>query len=204
MATEPVDLTALPPTARRILAAAQTILAERGYSDLTMSAIERESGGNRALVSYYFGGKAGLLAALVESLFQNPEVGFVEEIRAESEGPERTERFLEWQGRVSANDRANRMLYELLPHALRDADVRARFAHEYRVYREIDADCLGSTPAELSTDELESLAAVSIAVVEGLGIQRALDPEGFDHERAWRSWRDVIGRYLLLPGSERA
>ena len=30
-------------------------------------------------------------------------------------------------------------------------------------------------------EELEALAAVSIAVVEGLGIQRALDPDGFDH-----------------------
>ena len=50
------------------------------------------------------------------------------------------------------------------------------------------------------TRRLDALAAVSIAVVEGLGIQRALDPEGFDHERAWRVWRDVIGR---LPAAAR-
>ena len=30
-------------------------------------------------------------------------------------------------------------------------------------------------------------------------IQRALDPEGFDHERAWRAWVEVLGRYLALP-----
>jgi len=36
-------------------------------------------------------------------------------------------------------------------------------------------------------------------VVEGLGIQRALDPAGFDHERAWRAWALVVGRYLALP-----
>ena len=36
-------------------------------------------------------------------------------------------------------------------------------------------------------------------MVEGLGIQRALDPDGFDHEAAWRAWRDVIGAYLALP-----
>ena len=40
---------------------------------------------------------------------------------------------------------------------------------------------------------------MSIAVVEGLGIQRALDPDGFDHEGAWRAWREVVGRYLALP-----
>ena len=90
------------------------------------------------------------------------------------------------------------MLYELLPHALRDPEVRARFAEEYRIYRELDGECLSGAPRELSEGELEALAAVSIAVVEGLGIQRALDPDGFDHERAWRMWREVVGRYLML------
>jgi hypothetical protein len=77
--------------------------------------------------------------------------------------------------------------------------VRARFAEEYRIYRELDGDCLSGAPRELSEVELDALAAVSIAVVEGLGIQRALDPDGFDHERAWRMWRDVIGSYLTPP-----
>jgi len=189
----------LPPTAKRILAAAQDILAERGYAELTMTAIAQQSGVNRALVSYYFGGKAGLLAALVDTLFQDPEVGYVEEIRATREGADLTEEFLDWQRRVSANDRTNRMLYELLPHALRDAEVRARFAEEYRVYREVDSGCLDAAPRELSEEDLDALAAVSIAVVEGLGIQRSLDPEGFDHERAWAMWRAVIGHYLTLP-----
>jgi hypothetical protein len=63
----------------------------------------------------------------------------------------------------------------------------------------VDGDCLAAAPRELSEAELDALAAVSIAVVEGLGIQRALDPGGFDHQRAWRMWRDVIGSYLTLP-----
>ena len=54
----------------------------------------------------------------------------------------------------------------------------------------------------VAEQELEALAAVSIAVVEGLGIQRALDPEGFDHEAAWRAWRAVVGAYLALPGPQ--
>ena len=191
----------LPPTARRILRAAQDILAERGYAELTMTAIAQVTGLNRALVSYHFGGKAGLVAALVDTLFQDPEVGLVEEVRATRDGADRVEAFLDWQRQVSARDRTNRMLYELLPHALRDPEVRARFAEEYRVYRAVDADCLGAAPRELGEAELEALAAVSIAVVEGLGIQRALDPDGFDHERAWRMWREVVASFLGLPGA---
>ena len=189
----------LPPTARRILAAAQDILAQSGYAELTMTAISQAAGVNAALVSYYFGDEAGLLAALVDTLLQNPDVGLVKEIRATTEGSERTEAFLDWQRRVSSNERVNRMPYELLPHALRDSEVRARCAEEYRLYRGVDADCLAAAPADLDDEALDALAAVSIAVVEGFGIQRALDPAGFDHERAWRAWASVVGRYLLLP-----
>ena len=40
---------------------------------------------------------------------------------------------------------------------------------------------------------------MAIAVVEGLAIQRALDPD-FDHEYAWQLWTEVIGQYLQLSG----
>ena len=195
----PIPPEDLPPTAQLILRTAKDILAERGYAELTMTAIAQVSGVNRALVSYYFGGKAGLLAALVDSLFLSPEVGSIEQVSAGRSGADMAGAFLDWQQEVSANDRVNRMLYELLPHALRDPEVRARFAEEYRVYRRVDGECLSGAPRELSEQELEALAAVSIAVVEGLGIQRALDPEGFDHAAAWRMWRRVVGSYLTLP-----
>ena len=120
MTSEPADrdLADLPPTAKRILAAAQDILAERGYAELTMTAIAQVSGANRALVSYYFGGKAGLLATLVETLFVNPDVGYVEEIRATRSGAERADAFLDWQRRVSA-ERPHQ------PDAVRTAAARA-------------------------------------------------------------------------------
>ena len=120
MTTQPADRdpAGLPPTARRLLAAAQEILAERGYSELTMTAISQVSGVNRALVSYYFGGKAGLLAALVETLFQDPAVGYVEEIRASRDGADRTERL----SRLAAPSLGSRP-YQ--PHALRVVAARA-------------------------------------------------------------------------------
>lgn len=197
-ATSPIG-SGLAPTARRILDAARTIVAEHGYAGLTMAEVERVSGANRALVSYYYGGKLGLLAALVDSLFQDPDGDPVEKIRDSFEGSERTCRFLEWQQKVSANDRVNRVLHEMLPHAMRDQLVRKQFADAYRLYRTIDADCLSSAPTELTDEQADSLAAVAIAVVEGLAIQRALDPDGFDHDHAWKLWTEVIGQFLRLP-----
>ncbi|HET6476143.1 MAG TPA: helix-turn-helix domain-containing protein, partial [Thermoleophilia bacterium] len=39
-----------PPTARKLLVAARRVLVRNGYPGLTMQAIERESGINRALI----------------------------------------------------------------------------------------------------------------------------------------------------------
>jgi AcrR family transcriptional regulator len=58
----------LPDTARTILAAARRVLLKSGFQALTLSAIGEEAGQNGALVSYYFGNKDGLIAALVDSI----------------------------------------------------------------------------------------------------------------------------------------
>ena len=57
----------------RILEAAKKILSERGYSKLTLQAVEEESGEYRALVAYYFGGKQGLIEAIVEDLMRSED-----------------------------------------------------------------------------------------------------------------------------------
>ena len=60
-------------TAMRILDAAKRILSERGYSKLTLQAIEEESGEYRALFAYYFGSKQGLVEALIDSLMESED-----------------------------------------------------------------------------------------------------------------------------------
>ena len=139
----------------------------------------------------------------MDSLFQDPDGDPVEKILDNFEGADRARRLLQWQQKVSANDRVNRVLHEMLPVAMRDPLVRKQFADAYRLYRTIDAECLNSTAAELSGSQADSLAAVAIAVVEGLAIQRALDPD-FDHEHAWQLWTELVGRYLQLPEARSA
>ena len=185
----------LPPTAAKLLAAARRILVRKGYASLTMQAIEQEAGINRALVHYYFGSKAGLLEALVESLFEDPAFGYSDGVASAPAGPERVAALLEWLGRITADRRSGRLLYELLPHILRSKSLRGRVAELYDAYREFDGDCLASG-AEADAELREDLGALSVAVVEGLGIQAAVDPHGFERDRAYALWQDVITHYL--------
>ncbi len=113
----------LPPTAAKLLAAARRILVRKGYASLTMQAIEQEAGINRALVHYYFGSKAGLLEALVESLFEDPAFGYSDAVASTPAGPARAAALLEWLGRITADRRSGRLLYELLPHVLRSTSA---------------------------------------------------------------------------------
>jgi AcrR family transcriptional regulator len=185
----------LPPTAAKLLAAARRILVRKGYASLTMQAIEEEAGINRALVHYYFGSKAGLLEALVESLFEDPAFGYSDDVASAPAGPERAGALLEWLGRITADRRSGRLLYELLPHILRSKTLRTRVAELYGAYRRFDGECLASgTDADAGL--CEDLGALSVAVVEGLGVQSAVDPHGFERDRAYALWQEVITHYL--------
>ena len=47
--------------------------------------------------------------------------------------------------------------------------------------------------------DLDKLAALSVAIVEGLAVQYAADQEHFDHEGTYRLWEDMV---LALPQGE--
>ena len=185
----------LPPTAAKLLAAARRILVRKGYSALTMQAIEQEAGVNRALVHYYFGSKAGLLEAMVESLFEDPAFGYSDGVMSAPAGPARARALLEWLRRITADRHSGLLLYELLPHILRSPKLRGRTAELYAAYRAFDGECLVFDDA--AAEQLrEDLGALSVAIVEGLGVQAAVDPDGFAHDRAFALWQKVITHYL--------
>lgn len=185
----------LPPTAAKLLTAARRVLVRKGYAGLTMQAIEQEAGVNRALVHYYFRSKAGLLEALIDSLFEDPDFGYSDAVMSAPLGAARAGALLDWLGRITADRRSARLLYELLPHILRSNKLRGRAAELYGAYRRFDGDCLASgTIAD--ADLRQDLGALSVAIVEGLGIQAAVDPGGFQRERAYALWQQVITHYL--------
>src|SRR5512140_306082 len=152
-----------------------------------MQAIEKESGINRSLVHYYFGSKEGLVDALVGLLFEDPAFGYSDAIMEAPPGEARAAALLDWLGRITADARSARLLYELLPHMLRSAKLRGHVAELYGAYRQFDGECLASGgSADLAW--CEDLGALSVAIVEGLGIQSAVDPDGFRHARAFALW----------------
>ena len=184
------------PTADRIIKAARRILVKKGYESLTMQEIENESGVNRALVHYYFGSKAGLLEALIETLFEDPAFGYSNDVVRAPEGEPRRKALLAWLGRVVRNQRSGRLQYELLPHYLRSKRLRTHVAGLYRAYRDFDGSCLAAGVQGVDRRDQVRLGGLMVAVVEGLGLQYAVDPRGFDEEDAYALWEEMVAAYL--------
>jgi AcrR family transcriptional regulator len=183
------------PTARRILDAARKILSEQGYSRLTLQAVEEESGEYRALVAYYFGSKQGLVDAIIESLMDAEDEALRERLEGIEQPEERVRALIDEQRQISADWRGFRAFYELLPHIMRDDRLREGLAADYARSRELDRRTLAAGSAGGGAD-LGKLAALSVAIVDGLAVQYAADQEHFDHEGTYHLWEDMVLAFL--------
>lgn len=166
----------LAPAARALLDAAKRLLLENGFDALRLERIAQEAGENKALIRYYFGDKAGLVAALVDDLIHDATVQLVEQSACVPRGPERLRVHMAGVGSL-LREPAFGGLFDVLPHALRDPNLRVPIARLYEWYRDINVQCLGGDEACATPGETAALAGVVVAAVDGLFMQISLDPD---------------------------
>jgi AcrR family transcriptional regulator len=171
-------LSSLPETARKLLVAAKEIVADDGFEGLTLKAVSERAGENKAMVSYYFGNKAGLIAAVLDSVIHDEYLDSLERMRDVDPG-ERIPRLVEEMQRMAAWAKDFQVFYELLPNVLRDEALRRRLAVLYRWYWKMKLEWLGVNDgaASLADPDLLGLAQLLSAIIDGLAIQAAIDPE---------------------------
>lgn len=179
--TEPViprgeGISSLPPTAQKFLRAARRLLREGGFDALRLEAIANEAGENRALIRYYFGGKDGLVAALVDTLTHDATLELVSRCEELPQGDERVHVYLEQVRHLVEDSDSYLTFYDVLPHGIRDPELRSRIADLYTWYREINKRCLGLQRSLRDDKRLSALAMIVLATVDGLALQCLLDP----------------------------
>jgi len=181
-------------TAKRILEGAKRVLSERGYSKLTLQAVEEESGEYRALVAYYFGNKQGLVEAIIEDLMRSEDAALRKRLGAIEEAEPRVRALIDEQRQISGDWREFRAFYELLPRIMRDERLRAGLSADYAEARELGRQTMAA--GRVGAHDLDKLAALGVAIVEGLAVQYAADQEHFDHEGTYRLWEAMVLAYL--------
>lgn len=172
----PLDdpLATLPPTAQIILKAARELLTERGYRGITYQNVAQAAGVDKGSISYNFGNKAGLVAAVVDSLIHDECLTLVAEAE-QFTGEDRIRHMVDGLRRITLAANAQRGWFDILPHAMRDADLQMRMRALYAWFFAVNLRWLGLDPAACENDSLaKGLAAVIAATTDGLAIQVGL------------------------------
>jgi AcrR family transcriptional regulator len=190
----------MSPPALNILAAAQRVLVEKGFSGLTLRAIAQESGENSAMVQYYFGNKEGLVEAMIDSVFRDDQQDAATAMSTVTR-EDRLPRFVDGLRTISLS-RSFRVFFDILPYALRNESFRSRMARAYASYRQIkqgwlrdDGEPAAAGPEESDEEALLGVAELMTAVVDGLAIQEAIDDD-FDMRRAYAVLEFMLQRSL--------
>jgi AcrR family transcriptional regulator len=192
---------ALSPTARRLVAAARRLLARGGFEALTVEAVAAEAGAYRDAVRYHFGSKAAFIATVVDALAHDQSLEGALKTRDLPAGGERVHALVDADLRLAEDLSSFRDFFTILPHALRDDDLRGRVARLYDWYRGLYVEALDGDDAE-GAATLGAYAHLMAAVTDGLAIQKLLDPAAVDLASLYRLWAHMLE--VALAGLETA
>jgi len=178
----------------RILDAARTVLAERGYGATTMRAISAEAGVAVGLANYHFSSRRQLLAEVIATSREH-FLGAMEARLPTGDGPETMRRIHEiaaalvdlmpgWFALCADLD-AQGMRDEELARAA--AENKARGEEDMRFYLSYACERFGVDPPA----DIEGVSAAVLAAADGIAVRALLDP-GFDPVPAHRALERMI------------
>ena len=189
----------LAPTAARILEAAKRVLASEGFRGLTFETIAKEAGENPALIRYHFGSKAGLLVALVDSVLYQEATELIEQLTPVPAGDARREALLRLHEGLPDDIDAYRNFFELIPHIIRDDELRPHLRGLFDWYRKLDAWALKDAGDKEPAAHIAPMALLTVAIADGIALQKLADPD-LDFEPAFDLWRRLVLGYVESGG----
>jgi AcrR family transcriptional regulator len=179
-----------------LLDAARRLLARSGYNSLTVEAIGREAGENKALIRYYFGSKNGLLLALVDGLVSDTLWQARQRLAALSSTEDRARLVVDTLGTILSDSQSYRLLYDLLPRLLENPVMARQLAELYRAYRDLNTRALWGDHSEQAPLEVRTVAAMTVALTDGLAVQLLAEPGCIDVPTALTTWRTFVEEVL--------
>ena len=190
----------LPPTAQRLLDAAHRLLVRSGYNSLSVEAIGQEAGENKALIRYYFGSKNGLLVALTDSLISDTLRRARQRLSGLSDTHDRLAVVADTAADIVEDMPSYRLLFDLLPRLLENPRMARQLAELYRGYREVNSRSLwGDRPGE-PPSAVRGLAAMTVALSDGLAVQVLAEPGSVDVRAAFAVWRTFMETVIASGG----
>jgi AcrR family transcriptional regulator len=168
-------------TRDELLAAALRVFARRGYRDAGVDEIAAEAGYSKGALYWHFSSKQGLLLALLEERIDAPIRESVALL--ESAPPDRDmslEATREFARQLGEEREATLLEREYWSLAIRDPELRARYADRQTKLRDALATALEARMRHLGTPELpmpaKDVARIVMSIVGGLAVDELIEP----------------------------
>ena len=178
-----------------LLAAALQIFARRGYRQAGVDEIAAAAGYSKGALYWHFSGKEDLLSALLEERIDAPMREMVALL--ESAPPDRdmsVEASREFARQLSSQRDAMLLEREYWSLAIRDPELRARYAERQTELRGALASALGARARHLGMPDLpmpaEDVARIVMSIIGGLTVDELVKPGSVDP--------DLLGETLAL------
>lgn len=189
-------------TKERIIAAASRVLAEKGYEATTLREISREAQAAPGLVHYYFGGKDQLLVEALQAAgqqFHQRVQHLVQQVPADQALDAFLDQIAE---RVGQEFEVYRLRYESFALGLHNPviapGVRERLAQRREEIGGVMTTILEHrADAKPSSPNPTALAALLLALFDGLALQKIMDP-AFDLEAAFHLLTQMLHGLLKM------
>jgi AcrR family transcriptional regulator len=175
-------------TRRRLLVAAAELFAERGVDGASIDAIAERADRTSGAVYDHFGGKDGLLFALLDGWVDDVATVIGAELSTATTLDERLG--VLWRNvsaPVAGDGRWIALEYELWSYAARHPEAREHLARRYRgAWRGID-ETVGGWSGGVS-----DVGPVLIGVLFGLEMMRRIDPAAITDDTAIAALREIV------------
>jgi AcrR family transcriptional regulator len=169
---------------RAIMESAKRLLTEKGWEGLTVSAISKDAAVYRAAISYHYGSKEGLVAALLDHIIVHTAQTLMHRV-PDASSEERVKRTVSALDMLGGTD-AQMAFFDAFTHLLRDPSFSPRLKQLYREVIALSAESLGDGAYQ----DLEPFAAMVVAFTDGLIIQQLIEPE--------RDFEPMIDAFVAL------
>lgn len=195
----------------QIVDAAVAVIAAQGLQNLSLSAIEQKIGMSRGQLTYYFKTKEDILLAvfdrLVQLMYQHHDHPAQHACLEDVPWQEMFRLIMEFVlKQPPASPEFHALQFTFLSQIGHRADFRARLA---KLYEEWRSKCSSSVARDLrkrpAAGEVSPRAVATLiqAILHGLAVQAAADPDAFDAKEMADLCVDVLDQYLRPARSER-
>jgi AcrR family transcriptional regulator len=184
-------LSSLHPTAARILLAAQRVVMREGMGGFTLQKVAQEAEVQTSLIAYHFGGRSGLITALIDSISHDRNIDGMVALSTVPDVFKRAEQLVGRQNDFANDVEYMRLFFSVVPALFQDEETRQNAASLWQWWFELMLRDLGVWEDEELREKVKPLGALLVAMLGGLALQKVIDPE-CDLRPRFQMWSRMV------------